>query len=223
MQTIFYIEDNEAISYGVKQFLETKGFVLERFSTMAQAVSALSTVTPDMFLIDWNLPDGSGEDLCKLIRTRWSSIPIIVITVNDQTGDIVKGFHLGADDYITKPFELEILLSRMQALFRRTGSSDQNTITCGNISLDKALKSVLVDKQEIALSGTEYQLLSIFMENKNRTLTRGILLETLWDIHGNYVNDNTLTVTIKRLREKLKQPDCIKTIRSFGYRMEEQS
>ncbi|MDR1629646.1 MAG: response regulator transcription factor [Oscillospiraceae bacterium] len=221
MQKIFYTEDNPEISHGVKRFLEEKGFAVSLFSTMAETVTAMLKAAPDLFLIDWNLPDGNGGDLCRLIRQRWRNTPIIVITVNNQTDEIINGFHAGADDYITKPFVLEILLSRLQALFRRAGGEAQSILACGDISLDKTLHAVFLGEEAVALTGTEYQLLSVLMENKNRTVTRQSLLENLWDIHGNYVNDNTLTVSIKRLREKLKRPDCIKTIRSFGYRMED--
>lgn len=144
------------------------------------------------------------------------------MTVRNDTSDIVSGLQGGADDYITKPFELEILYSRIIALLRRTGISSSNQqLTCGEISLDKTKMAVFYQKKELTVSQSEYQLLLILMENKGKTVTRERLLEQIWDSNGNFVNDNTLTVTMKRLREKLEQPVCIKTIRSFGYRMEE--
>lgn len=122
---------------------------------------------------------------------------------------------------MVKPFELEVLCSRMEALLRRAGNAADLCLSCGPISLDRGRMAVCVGGEEVALSQPEYRLLLLLMENKGRTLTRERLLEQIWDSSGNYVNDNTLTVTMKRLREKLRQPACIKTVRSFGYRMED--
>ncbi|MCM1136292.1 MAG: response regulator transcription factor, partial [Clostridium sp.] len=185
-----------------------------------EAKSALVSRLPELALVDWNLPDGSGDELCRWIRARWE-IPVIFLTVRGDTSDIVTGFENGADDYVTKPFELEVLYSRISALLRRAGKTSGKLLSCGDISIDKEKMTVFYQGGEINVSQTEYQLLLTLMENKGRTITRERLLERIWDSSGNYVNDNTLTVTMKRLREKLHQPSCLKTIRSFGYRMEE--
>ena len=145
------------------------------------------------------------------------------LTVRNETKDIVKGFQNGADDYVEKPFELEVLYSRICALLRRAGIvPGQTVISCGNLTIDKEKMMVFCGGQEVSVSRSEYQLLLILMEHKGMTVTRQRLLEKIWDENGNFVNDNTLTVAMKRLRQKLNQPAYIKTIRSFGYRMEDE-
>lgn len=143
------------------------------------------------------------------------------MTVRSDVSDVVYGFQNGADDYVVKPFEFEILHSRILAVLRRTTKKEEKILCCDKITLDKNKKSVHIDQEEIPLGFSEYHLLLILMENKGKTITREQLLEKIWDSTGNYVNDNTLTVTMKRLREKLHNPVCLKTIRSFGYRMED--
>lgn len=218
---IYYIEDDNDIAYGVQRYLESKKFIVTIVSTVSEAKKLLEREIPALLLVDWNLPDDSGEKLCQWIRDKWSDLPIIFLTVRGDTRDIVQGFYKGADDYIVKPFDLEVLYSRICALLRRTGKVYESYLVCGPIILDKNKLQVFFEKEEVSLSSMEYRLLLTLMENKNRTLTRQRILEILWDLNGNYVNDNTLTVTMKRLREKLHNPACIKTIRSFGYRMEE--
>lgn len=151
----------------------------------------------------------------------WKELPVIFLTVRGESQDIVAGFSDGADDYVVKPFELEVLHSRILALLRRTERIKETNLSCGDIVLDREKIAVYCGLEEVALSQPEYQLLLFLMENKGRTLMRSQILERVWDMNGNYVNDNTLTVTMKRLREKLHHPACIKTVRSFGYRMEE--
>lgn len=174
-----------------------------------------------MVLLDWNMPDGQGSELCGWLRARWPWLPVIFLTVRGDSHDVVGGFQKGADDYVVKPFELEVLHSRILALLRRTGQVKVNCYHCDSLTLDMDKMSVFCDGEELVLSQPEYQILLLLMENKGKTVTRKQLLEKVWDSNGNYVNDNTLTVTIKRLREKLHQPACLKTIRSFGYRMED--
>ena len=218
---IYYIEDDAGIAYGVQNYLQSKGFVVTLLDTVETAKKHLERKIPSLVLVDWNLPDGSGDKLCQWIREKWEDLPVIFLTVKGDTRDIIQGFQIGADDYIAKPFDLEVLYSRICALLRRSGNIQEDYLVCGSISIDKNKLQVFVDMNEIKLSSMEYQLLLILMENKNHTLTRQRLLEMVWDANGNFVNDNTLTVTIKRLREKLYHPACIKTIRSFGYRMED--
>lgn len=167
------------------------------------------------------MPDGNGNQLVLWIRAHWKELPVIFITVRGDSRDIVSGFQNGADDYVVKPFELEVLLSRIKALIRRTGDVSRQYLSCGAISIDQKRMLVFQGAEELSLSPLEYQLLLYLMQNKGRTVTRERLLEKIWDSGGNYVNDNTLTVTIKRLREKLRQPENLKTIRSIGYRMED--
>ena len=222
MTEIYYIEDDDNISNIVKEYLEQKGCSVSTFPMFIKAKEALEHHIPDIVLIDWNMPDGKGDAFCRWMRAKWRELPIIFLTVRNDTCDVVSGFNSGADDYVTKPFELEVLYSRIEALLRRAGNVSEKYLSCGSIFIDKNKMIVLYEGKEVSVSQTEYQLLLLLLENKGKTVTRERLLEQIWDSNGNYVNDNTLTVTMKRLREKLHQPFCIKTIRSFGYRMEDE-
>lgn len=221
MITVYYIEDDENISRTVKDYLGKQGYAVSVFPTIAEAKLALKARCPALALVDWNMPDGSGSSLCNWIRSNYKDIPIIFLTVRGDSQDIVSGFQNGADDYVVKPFELEVLRLRIAALLRRTGDVSKRHLSCGPISLDRERMAVFCGSQEVGLSLSEYQLLLHLLLNKGKTVTRENLLKEIWDSNGNFVNDNTLTVTIKRLREKLHQPDCLKTIRSIGYRMED--
>ena len=182
MIELYYIEDDPDIARTVKEYLERKDFRVTVCTTVAQARQALHTRVPALILLDQNMPDGRGDSLCRWIRSNWKELPIIFLTVRGDCEDIVSGFHDGADDYVVKPFELEVLYSRIQALLRRAGNASKRYFSCDGIVMD---------------------------------------VERRWDANGNFVNDNTLTVTMKRLRDKLGQPACLKTVRSVGYRMED--
>ncbi len=221
MVDLYYIEDDPGIALPVKEYLEQKNFKVTICETLAQAEQALKEHVPTLVLLDWNMPDGHGDDLCRWIRRNWKELPIIFLTVRGDCADIVAGFGNGADDYIVKPFELEVLHSRIQALLRRTGNAAEQYLSCDGIRMDLNRHTVSCRLEEISLSEAEYRLLLCLMQNKGRTVTRERILEQVWDVNGNYVNDNTLTVTMKRLRDKLYQPKCLKTVRSVGYRMED--
>lgn len=222
MATVYYVEDDFDIAENVKTYLEIRQMEVSLFYSIADAKQALLKKHPDLLLVDRNMPDGNEDELCKWIRRLWGNhLPILYLTVRGETADIVQGFQDGADDYVVKPFELEVLYSRILALLRRSGQTKETRLFCDHLLLDTDKKSVFWEQEEILLSQPEYQLLLILMENKGKTVTRRQLLEQVWDSNGNYVNDNTLTVTMKRLREKLHNPTCLKTIRSFGYRLEE--
>lgn len=221
MKEIYYVEDDDNIASMVKEYLEQHAYKVSVFSTIADARKAFHSHLPAAALVDWNLPDGEGDYLCKWIRSRWQELPLIFLTVRGDARDIVSGFQCGADDYVVKPFELEVLYSRLGAVLRRSGSESEQILTCDSISIHQNRMMVFYGEEEIAVSQSEFQLLLLLMRNKGRTVTRDMILKQIWDDHGCYVNDNTLTVTIKRLREKLHQPSCIKTVRSFGYRMED--
>ena len=223
MIDIYYAEDDKIISQAVKEYLEQRGYRVWVFPTVSGAKEALLRMCPTIVLVDWNMPDGNGNLLVQWIRSRWKELPVIFLTVRGDSCDIVSGFDNGADDYVVKPFELDVLLSRIKALLRRAGDASKQYLSCGPISLD--IKKMLVHNgaEEISLSPSEYQLLLYLLQNKGKTVTRTKLLEKIWDSSGNYVNDNTLTVAMKRLREKLHQPVCLKTVRSVGYRMEDPS
>lgn len=223
MIEVYYVEDDESIAKSVRDYLEQVGCRVVIFDTVFAAKQVLIRQRPNLALIDWNMPDGQGDELCHWVRSKWAELPIIFLTARGDSHDIVTGFQNGADDYVVKPFDLEVLYSRIIALLRRTGHSPQKSsrLFCEQLILDLERKSIFCNHEEIRLSQPEYQVLFILMENKGKTVTRKQLLEQVWDSNGNYVNDNTLTVTMKRLREKLHNPLCLKTIRSFGYRMEE--
>lgn len=147
--------------------------------------------------------------------------PVIFLTVRDDVRDITRGLDMGADDYITKPFHVAVLESRIAAVLRRTPAEGGNVLICGNIRLNKEKIQVMLDDKPVDTTALEYRLLEVLMENKGRTLPRNLILDKLWDAEGNFVNDNTLTVTVKRLRKKLMDTEYIVTIRGIGYRMEE--
>lgn len=221
MTELYYAEDDPNIAKIVKEYLEHKNFKVRICDTLEEMKQALKIHVPAIILLDWNMPDGHGDSLCRWIRSNWKEIPIIFLTVRGDSHDIVSGFQNGADDYVIKPFELEVLYSRILALLRRTYHLTEPYLSCDGITIDQNRRVVSCNLEEISLSAAEYQLLLLLMQNKGRTITREKILEQVWDVNGNYVNNNTLTVTMKRLRDKLHQPSCLKTVRSVGYRMED--
>lgn len=221
MVDLYYIEDDPNIAFSVKEYLEQKNFKVTICVTLTQARQALKEHVPTFVLLDWNMPDGHGDSLCQWIRSNWKELPIIFLTVRGDSADIISGFKSGADDYVVKPFALEVLYSRILALLRRAGNVAEQYLSCDGIMIDQNRHTVSCHSEEIALSAMEYQLLLYLMQNKGKTVTREKILERIWDVNGNYVNNNTLTVTMKRLRDKLYQPECLKTVRSVGYRMED--
>jgi len=221
MVELYYAEDDAGIANIVKEYLEQKSFQVTVYGTLADVRQALKARVPALVLLDWNMPDGRGDGLCQWIRGRWKELPVIFLTVRGDPHDIVSGFQSGADDYVVKPFELEVLYSRIQALLRRAGNIAGQYLSCGGIMMDLNRRTVSCHSEEISLSTAEYQLLLYLMENKGKTVTRERILGQVWDVNGSYVNNNTLTVTMKRLRDKLHQPPCLKTVRSVGYRMED--
>lgn len=221
MVDLYYVEDDTNIAQAVKEYLEQKGFRVTPCATLMQARQALTTHVPSVVLLDWNMPDGRGDSLCRWIRGNWKELPVIFLTVRGDSTDIVSGFQNGADDYVVKPFELEVLYSRIMALLRRSGNVAEQYLSCGGIVIDQNRRTVSCHSEEINLSAAEYELLLYLMRNKGRTVTREKILEQVWDVKGSYVNNNTLTVAMKRLRDKLYQPSCLKTVRSVGYRMED--
>lgn len=223
MTDIYYVEDDETIARTVKEYLECRGYRVSVFPRVDAAKRALNAARPALVLADWNMPDGNGEAFCRWIRANWEELPVIFLTVRGDSRDIVSGFSNGADDYVVKPFELEVLLSRIRAVLRRTGDVSKSCLSCGAVSLDREKCLVFCGSHEVNVTPLEYRLLLSLLQNRGKTVTREKLLREIWDDNGNYVNDNTLTVTVKRLREKLPQSACIKTVRSFGYRMEEKS
>ena len=216
---ILLVEDDDTISFGIRASLEKKGYEITACTCLAGAKKLFSDAFA-LVLLDLNLPDGTGYELCTWVKARCDT-PIIFLTVRDEVSDITRGLDMGADDYVTKPFHIAVLESRIAAVLRRVPEEPDGSAACGNIRLNKEKMQVLLDGREITLTALEYRMLLILMENKGRTLPRSLILEKLWDSEGNFVNDNTLTVTVKRLREKLDHTRCITTVRGIGYRMEE--
>ena len=167
------------------------------------------------------LPDGSGYDVCRALRANRET-PVIFLTACDDEVNVVMGLEMGADDYVTKPFRIRELMARIKNVLRRRGRPDTEAIRLGNIWIYPAQARVMRAEQEVFLTALEYRLLLTFASNEGQTLTRGQLLESIWDAAGDFVNDNTLTVYIKRLREKLEddpqKPQLIQTVRGLGYR-----
>ena len=223
MNDIYYVEDDESISQTVKEFLGQHGYSVFVYTTIEAAKKAFGSACPMLALLDWNMPDGSGRELSRWIRSKWKELPVILLTVRGDSRDIVSGFQSGADDYVVKPFELEVLLLRIEALLRRCGDVSRQYLSCGGISLDQKRMLVFSEGDEVDLSPSEYQLLLYLLQNKGIIVTRKQLLERVWDNSGNFVNDNTLTVTVKRLREKLGEQSrrFLKTVRGIGYQMED--
>lgn len=218
---LYYVEDDPNIALVVKEYLEQKNYHVTVCTTLEDAKQHLERHIPSCVLLDWNMPDGQGDSLCQWIRSNWKELPIIFLTVRGDSTDIVSGFRNGADDYVVKPFELEVLYSRILAVLRRSGNVTKQYLSCDGITIDQNRHAVFCHSKEVALSSVEYQLLLYLMQNKGKTITREKILEQIWDVNGNYVNNNTLTVTMKRLRDKLGLPACLKTVRSVGYRMED--
>ena len=219
MTKILLVEDDETIAFGIKSALKRKGYMCTSCASAGQAKDLFAEGF-QLILLNLNLPDGSGYDFCKWVKER-EDTPVIFLTVCDDVKDITRGLDMGADDYVTKPFHIAVLESRIAAVLRRTSDDGGNVLSCGNIQLDREKMQVMVDGQSVDATALEYRLLEVLMENKGRTLPRNLILDKLWDTEGNFVNDNTLTVTVKRLRRKLMDTGYIVTIRGIGYRMEE--
>lgn len=214
---ILLVEDNKAISKGLTYSLSASGYDVTVCDTFESSL-AKSGEDYDVIIIDITLPDGNGFELYEEIK-RYNNAPVIFLTALDDEDNIVKGFDLGADDYITKPFSTRELIARIKRLTRKNDDA-KNIITAGDITLDLDKKSVGKNGKNVELTALEYRIFSMLMQNIGKTVPRESILERIWDIAGNYVNDNTLTVYIKRIRAKLGT-DLIKTVKGIGYRTEE--
>lgn len=217
MKKILLVEDNDAIIKGLKYTLEQEGFLVTVSKYANESKAIINRNEFDLVILDITLPDGSGYDVCKLIKMT-KKTPVIFLTAKEEENDIVKGFDLGADDYIIKPFKPRELISRMNRLLKDT--QNKNIITCQNVTIDLDSAKVLVDDKIVAFSALEYKLLVVLFSNIDKIITREKLLDKIWDEAGNFVNDNTLTVYIKRLREKIGNDNLITTIKGMGYRVE---
>ena len=215
---LLLVEDNEIISKGIKYFLEQEGFEIDVVMSKEDAEEILSSQEYDLIILDIMLPDGNGFDLCKYIKKE-KEYPVIFLTAKDEEKDVVLGFDLGADDYIIKPFRNRELISRIQNVLRRY-NKDKEELEYKNIKIDLNSKRVYVNGEEVLFTALEYRILVLLILNKGKVMTREKILDKIWDMAGNFVNDNTLTVYIKRVRAKLGKEDVIKTIKGIGYMVE---
>lgn len=224
MRNILMVEDDSTIAFAVKYAVEQESFNLDIASDLNQAREIVSTKVYDLILLDVMLPDGNGYEFLKDLRKHDEDTPIIFLSACDEEVNIVMGLDIGADDYITKPFRVRELISRINAILRRKGKIQDNKkiIKFKNISIHTLEARVFKNDEEIILTSAEYKLLLILIQNKNVVLTRAQILEKLWDVTYDFVNDNTLSVYIKRLREKIEEdsskPEYILTVRGVGYK-----
>ena len=222
MSKILLVEDDKSIVYALTDFLHSEGFSVRYADGQKCALELLKSEPFDLILLDVCLLDGNGFSLCAEIKKQYT-IPVIFLTASSDEGSIVTGLDIGADDYISKPFKPRELISRIRSVLRRCAGI-RNIITAENISIDTDKGTVEKNGEEIILSALEYKILLLFAANRGCLLSRTRLLDEIWDIAGDFVNDNTLTVYIKRIREKIEDdpqnPTVIKTIRGLGYRVD---
>ena len=220
MQNILLMEDDAALGQGICLTLKDSSVQIRLCQTLAQGRSALEAGSFDLLILDINLPDGSGLDLLREVR-RTSAVPIILLTASDLETDIVYGLESGADDYITKPFSLAVLRARVNAQLRRGTSAQGTAVELDGFSFDFEWMEFRKNGQLIELSKTEQRLLRILVENRGRVLSRETLLERVWPGGAQYVEENALSVTVKRLRDKLEdtptRPRFLKTVYGIGY------
>ncbi|NLM19236.1 MAG: response regulator transcription factor [Clostridiaceae bacterium] len=218
---ILLVEDDQELIKQLTSFLESEGFFVESANGQNSALQKLNLNNFDLVLLDINLPDGNGFVLCSVIKEKYQ-LPVIFLSALGDEYSTVTGLELGADDYIAKPFRPRELISRIKNVLRR---QQKNTLLqIGNLKIDTQRAIVWKNDQEVALSALEYKLLLIFLNNREQIISRDVLLEEIFNLSGEFVEDNTLTVYVKRLREKIeddaKNPTILKTIRGLGYRMD---
>ena len=221
MEKLLLVEDDPTLIRMLTSFLTTENFQITSVTGQKAAAEAMETDRPDLALVDISLAEGTGFAVCA--NAKELGVPVIFLTASSDEFSVVTGLDMGADDYISKPFRPRELVSRIRSVLRRAGKR-QSIITLGDLSVDTDKGTVTREGKEIYLSALEYKLFLVFLNNRGQVLTRDKLLEEIWDSAGDYVGDNTLTVYIKRLREKIEQdpqnPVYIKTVRGLGYRLE---
>ena len=228
MQKILLLEDDISLVDGLTYSLKKNGYEIEVARTIKEAFGLLGEQSDfDLLLFDVTLPDGNGFTLCEKLRESGNQVPIIFLTASDEETSVIRGLDCGGDDYITKPFKLGELCSRIRALLRRSslGSTGENVLRSGELTVNLAEGRAYVGGEPAEFTGAEYRLLCLLLQNSGRVLTRGVLLDRLWDGAGNYVDDNTLSVYVRRLREKLEKnpskPEHLITVRGSGYQWKE--
>ena len=221
MEKLLLVEDDPTLIRMLTSFLTTENFQITSVTGQKAAAEVMEADRPDLALVDISLAEGNGFAVCA--NAKELGVPVIFLTASSDEFSVVTGLDMGADDYISKPFRPRELVSRIRSVLRRAGKR-QSIITLGDLSVDTDKGTVTRDGKEVYLSALEYKLFLVFLNNRGQVLTRDKLLEEIWDSAGDYVGDNTLTVYIKRLREKIEQdpqnPVYIKTVRGLGYRLE---
>lgn len=221
MHKILVVEDDTLIVRNLSELLRQEGFAVTTASGQKEALQAAENVGFDLALLDISLLDGNGFSLCKSLKERYQ-LPVIFLTATNDEASVVMGLDMGADDYIIKPFRPMEMISRIKSVLRRTGRA-QAVFEIGNLRVDSVRGTVHKNGKEVYLSALEYRLLLVFLNNRGVVLSRSKLLESIWDIAGEFVNDNTLTVYIKRLRDKIEDDpqnaQIIRTVRGIGYKV----
>ncbi len=223
MTKILLLEDDISLIDGLEYALRKNDFDVNTVRTVSGALEHLMVSGEyDLLLLDVTLPDGTGFEVCEKMRAGGSQIPIIFLTASDEEVNVIRGLDGGGDDYITKPFKIGELCSRIRALLRRTDYAAQPLAPAGHLSIDPVGSRVMIDGTSVELTRAESRLLGLLMRNADRVVTREVIFGTLWDNMGDFVDDNTLSVYIRRLREKIEpdpsQPRHLVTVRGFGYR-----
>lgn len=222
MNRILLVEDDLALAMGIEYSLKTEGYIVDVAHDVKTSKALIDQNDYDLVILDIMLPDGNGFQLCEYIRAD-NNTPVIFLTAQDEEVNIVMGLELGGDDYITKPFRIKELLSRIKAVLRRTkGIRDKGLLISNDIKLSQIENSVYIKEEEVQLTPSEFKLLVNLMKHPRQALSRLKILEDLWDVDGDFIDDNTLSVYIRRLREKIEEdssnPIYIKTVRGVGYR-----
>ncbi len=222
MEKILLVEDDKGIVANLTEFLTAEGFAVQSASGQAGALALLEQNSFDLVLLDVSLADGNGFAVCSAVKSGYG-LPVIFLTASGDEYSTVTGFELVADDYIAKPFRPRELVSRIRNILRLTKGAG-SVVHLGDITVDTAKGTASKNGRELYLSALEYRLLLVFLNNRGTILSRQQLLSAIWDFAGEFVNDNTLTVYIKRLREKIEKdpqnPTIIKTVRGLGYRVD---
>ena len=225
MTKILLVEDDGQIASYLGELLLAEGFDTQIAGSKKEASECLLIQAFDLVLLDVSLPDGNGFSICAEIKKEYE-IPVIFLTASGDEYSVVAGLDMGADDYIAKPFRPRELISRIRSVLRRC-KKEQRILSCGDLRVNVSSATVTKGEKELFLSALEYRLLLLLLQNKGQILTRNQLLEEIWDASGEYVNDNTLSVYMKRLREKIEEnpqsPRLLHTIRGIGYRMEDRT
>lgn len=221
MANIFLLEDDKILSKGISIALEKDGHHVTTAYGYVEALQKYTLKKYDLFLLDINLPDGSGTNFCKKIR-QTSQLPVLFLTANDTEEDMLNGYDVGCDDYISKPFSVDVLRRKVSVILKRT-ITDHVRIQYKELEVDTEKCAVRMRGEEIHLSATEYKLLCYLIQHRGTVVTKNMLMENLWDIDGNFVDDNTLRVNIKRLRQKLgdENQEYIITVFGIGYTLGE--